>query len=194
VLTKYEISDFSLISDYHMAITKVKKVEILDNIKNKVANQKAVILIGTKETKVTVDAATNFKFRSSARKQGIIIRVCKNTLIQKSFPAIKEELVGQTYIAYLDESKSNNSDEVTVPKAMVSGIDDDFKDNFNIIGSVINGEFYDSSKTVALSKVPSFNDSMAMVAGSINQITAKIALTIKEIPASVARGVGAAKK
>lgn len=175
-----------------MAITRTKKVTILDYLQKQGLNQKSIVIFSTNKTKETFNAESNFKLRFSARKKGVVIQLAKNSLIQIAFPSIKEDLVGQTYIAFMEDPKT--SSEVEVPKVMVSELADNFKNQFNLIGSVVNGQFYDNDSTTALSKVPSFDESMAALAGTINQITAKIALTIKEIPASVARGIQAAKK
>ena len=72
--------------------------------------------------------------------------------------------------------------------------EDDYKAKVDLVGSIIAGEFYDQARTVALSKVPSFDDSMAMVAGSINQIMAKLAQVVKEIPSGVVRATSEVQK
>lgn len=174
-----------------MAISKNQKVEILNQLTNQIGSQKAVVLITTKDAKTPLNANKTTEFRFSARKAGVIVKVCKNTLIQKAFPSISVDLVGQTFVTYLEDGAS--SDEVTVPKIITEAIKKEFADNFNIIGSIINNEYYDADKTKAIAKVPTHKDSMAMIAGSLNQITAKIAIGIKEIPASIARGIKAAK-
>lgn len=171
-----------------MAVPKSQKHQIFHKVETNIASQKAVLLITTRETKTTLNSAENSKLRSNSRKEGVVLQVCKNTLIRKAFPS-SPELVGQTYMAFLENGEK--SDEVTIPKVMIEILGKDFKDFFNIVGCVVNGEFFDSAKTEALSKVPTLNDSMAMIAGSINQITAKIAIAIKEVPASVGRGVKA---
>lgn len=174
-----------------MAISRTQKVTILDRLTSDVSSQKAVVLLTSRDAKSTINSVTNYQFRKACRDQGVVVEVVKNTLIQKTFPSISEKLVGQTFLAYLEDKEAG--DEVTTPKIVVKHVSKEFNDYFNIVGSVVGGEFYDSSATDRLAKVPSFNDSMAMIAGSLNQITAKIAIAVKEIPASVARGVKAAK-
>ena len=83
----------------------------------------------------------------------------------------------------------DDADEVTVPKAIVDLVKEDYKSKFSIVGSVVNGDFLDASQSKQLASVPSFNDSMAMVAGSLNALTAKIARTVNELPSGIARGV-----
>ncbi len=174
-----------------MAITKNQKSTILNQLTGEIGSQKAVVLITTRDTKTPLNANKTTEFRFAVRKAGIVVKVCKNTLIQKAFPDISENLVGQTFITFLENGSA--SDEVTVPKVITEAIKKEFSDNFNIIGSVINGEYCNAEKTQAIAKVPTHKDSMAMVASTLNQITAKIAIGIKEVSASVARGIKAAK-
>jgi large subunit ribosomal protein L10 len=174
-----------------MAVTKAKKSQILTVLKDQIAIQKAVVLLTTNEAKDTINSSDNALLRRFCYDNQLDTQVVKNTLIQKAFPSITN-LVGQTYVI---SHKSSDVDEVSVPKAIINIITNnkEFNDKLSVKGSIINGEFYDRSATVALSKVPSFNDSMAMIAGSINQITAKIAIAVQEIPASLARVIQSAK-
>ncbi len=174
-----------------MAVSHIQKVQIFNQLKEQVSAQKAILLITTKETQTTVNAKVNFEIRSQAYKNGVNLQVVKNTLIQKAFDTVPK-LSGQTYLAYLQDKE--NSDEITVPKIVVGLLSKDFKDNFNVLGAIVNGEFYDSAMTLALSKTPSLKDSMGMVAGSLNQITTKLAIAIKEIPSSLARSIGEIQK
>jgi large subunit ribosomal protein L10 len=171
-----------------MALTRKQKTVIFDQLNTCYAGQKAVLLLTTKGCKAT-NSVSNHEFRSQARGQGVIVQVAKNTLIQKAFKT--PTLIGQTYLAFMEDALK--SDEVTVPKIIIKAVKKDFSDNFEILGCIVGGEFLSAEDAKKLADTPTFNDSMAMVAGSINQITAKLAIAIKEIPASVARGIKAAK-
>jgi len=168
-----------------MAITRNQKVQILEELQSGASVQPTVVLLTTNESVKSLDSTATTDIRQNARKSGVKIKVVKNTLIRRSFKSVPK-LTGPTYVAYLVNSK--NADEVTVPKAVVDVVSD-YKNQISVFGSVVNGEFYSAQQTVQLSKVPSFTDSMAMVAGSLNALTAKIARTIQEVPSSVARGV-----
>lgn len=169
-----------------MAVTRAKKEQTLNELLTVAAPQKAVVLITTHGTKTTLDSENNFKARKAARSKGVQLKVVKNTLIKQAFAGVPD-LEGQTYLAYMTESES--TDEVTVPKVIADLLKEDHVDHFDFVGSVVNGEFLDKATTIQLSKTPSYEDSMAMLAGALNQVTAKIAMGVKEIPASVARGV-----
>ncbi len=174
-----------------MAISKTKKNMIMSDLQSFVNPQKSIVIVTTNDTKKTIDAATNFAIRSNANKVGLVIKVIKNSIIEKNFPSVPQ-LSGQTYIAYLADSEQTN--EVIVPKNFVDVIDQGFQDNFNIVGAIINGEFVDSSTAKSYANIDSLETSIAKTAGTINAIIAKIALTIKEIPGSTARAISEVAK
>jgi len=169
-----------------MPVTRAKKVTILDVLTNNVATQKSVLFLTTKNSQVSVDAVTNQKFRMAARSKGLMIQVVKNSLLNRIFPSLPK-LSGQTYLAYMFDP--SQSDEVSVAKNILDLVAKDFKLHFDVIGSVVVGNFYEKARTLELAKTPTKDQSMAMVAGAINNLIVKIAIGIKEIPASLARGV-----
>jgi large subunit ribosomal protein L10 len=173
-----------------MAVLKSKKQAIFAELNNEIATQKAIVLLTTKDTSISLDASSNTNLRRELRKVGIKVQVVKNTLINKAFEGTPK-LTGPTYLTYMVDG--SNTDEVTVPKE-VTAVLKEFKDSIMLYGSVVNGEFFDQAKTIQLSKVSTKEESMAKIAGAINSITAKIAIAIKEVPASVARGVNAYSK
>lgn len=173
-----------------MAITRIKKEAIFAELNTDIASQKAVVLLTTKDSKDSLNAVSNTSFRRQLRNAGVKVQVIKNTLINKAFESAPQ-LDGPTYVSYLVDG--SDSDEVTVPK-IVSGIMKEYSDSISILGSVVNGEFYDKAQTIQLSKTSTKEESLAKIAGAINSITAKIAISVKEIPASVARGVNAHSK
>jgi large subunit ribosomal protein L10 len=46
-----------------------------------------------------------------------------------------------------------------------------------------------AEKAKKLAEVPSFEESMSMVAGALESITSQVAKGVKEVPSQVARGV-----
>ena len=169
-----------------MPVTRAKKVTILDILTNNVATQKSVLFLTTKNSQAPVDAVTNQKFRMAARSKGLMIQMVKNSLLNRIFPSLPK-LSGQTYLAYMFDP--SQSDEVSVAKNILDLVAKDFKLHFDVIGSVVVGNFYEKARTLELAKTPAKDQSMAMVAGAINNLIVKIAIGIKEIPASLARGV-----
>lgn len=178
-----------------MAKTRAQKIADLSRLREEVASQKAVVILTTKSAKESLNASKNVDLRKKIAESNIGIEVVKNTLIPLAFEQTKEipNLTGQNFLVY---SKNwQQTDEVTTPKVIVNLVKKEFADNFEIVGSVVNGEFYDATKTVVLSKTPSKQDSMAMVAGMLQTIGGgKIASLSKEIVGKLARAIGEVAK
>jgi large subunit ribosomal protein L10 len=161
-----------------MAITKIKKNAILSDLQVNVNEQKSVVLVTTNGVEKTVNAKTNFDLRSKANTAGVKVKVIKNSLIEKNFAGV-EKLSGQTYVAYLGDKSLTN--EVIVPKIFIKMLDTDFKDNFKVVGAIINGEFVDAAEAIKYSNIPTKDESLAMIAGAVNQIAAGIARAVKAV-------------
>jgi ribosomal protein L10 len=178
-----------------MATSKAQKVQTLSLLQGDVASQKAVVFLTTLGAESSLNAAQNFDIRQKANKSNVGLKVVKNTLIQLAFgkaTGFPENIVGSTFVVY---AKSGDTDEISVPKAIVELVATDFKDQFKILGSVVNGEFYDSNKTVELAKTPSKLESMAKLAGVLQQVGGgKLASLLKEISAKTARAIGEVAK
>jgi len=174
-----------------MAITRIKKEETVAFLNNNVATQKSVVLLTTKGVDKSLNSEQDTSFRKQARSLGIVIKVVKNTITKKVFPTISK-LEGQTYIAFAQDS--SNTDEITVPKIIIKLGTGDFKENFAVIGAVVNGEFYNSSDTIKLSLVPNKKESMAMVAGTLKALMAKVPTLVKEVSSKLARSINEVSK
>jgi ribosomal protein L10 len=161
-----------------MAISKIKKNSILNDLQVNVNDQKSVVLVSTNSTEKTVDAATNFDLRSKSHQAGVKVKVIKNSLIEKNFESVTG-LSGQTYVAYMNDKDLSN--EVIVPKIFIKLIDADFKDNFKVVGAIINGEFVDAVEAIKYSNIPTKDESLAMIAGAVNQIAAGVARAVKAV-------------
>lgn len=172
-----------------MATSKLKKQEVYDLLES-IRGQKAVVFLTTKDSKESINSEKNFAFRKATRPHGLIVKVIKNTLLAKAFEQVKKP-AGQTYIAFLDEKTEGS--EVTVPKHLAGLVSKDFENNFSILGSLVNGEYYDSLKTITLANTLSKPESLAQTAGLINQLISRIAVGVKEVGGSLARGVDQVK-
>jgi large subunit ribosomal protein L10 len=169
-----------------MAITKQKKVEIVNYLRQ-IFDEKAVLLLTTKNTKQSINAETNYTYRLEMYNSKIEVQIAKNTLINlvlKEKGIDLEPIKGQTYVQTM-----KGGDEVQAIKVVLKALKSNFSDNFEILGSIVDGKYMDESQTRQLSETPSFNESMSMIAGALNSLTAKIAIGVKEVPTGLARGV-----
>lgn len=175
-----------------MARKRAYKVDLMSKLEEQVASQKSVVLLTTNGAKVSLNSDMNVDFRRKAMESGVKIQILKNTLTRRLFEGVPD-LQGQTYISYL--KNADESDEIAVPKVVVELVKSkEFKDSFNIVGAVVNGEFIDHNQTEILSNTPTREDSFAMAAGAIKSIAAKIAMLTKEIPTKVARATNEMSK
>ena len=161
-----------------MATLRLKKHNIVNFLKDEISSQKSIVFVSTKDTKTTVNSKINFDLRSQSYHAGLKIQVIKNSLINKSFDSVKG-LSGQTYMAYLTNVEDTN--EVIVPKLFIKMLDKNFKDQFNVVGALINGEFVDATEAVKYSNIPTKLESLGMVAGAINQIASGIARAVQAV-------------
>lgn len=177
-----------------MGLTKLQKEELLAHYQELVVPQKAVVLVSTDGAKESLTAASNFEFRKANNANGVKLQIVKNTLIRKIFDGVElPDFVGQTFVAYKYDLE-NDADEVAVPKSVaesIKGLDE----SLSILGSVVNGEFYDKQKTILLSKTPTHQDSMGTVAGMIKQVAGgKLARLFKETMAKPTRAIAEVAK
>ena len=61
----------------------------------------------------------------------------------------------------------------------------------SIRGAVMEGKVLSDSDVKALGDLPSKEVLMSQIAGTLNAITAKVAIGVKEVPSSIARGLNA---
>jgi len=174
-----------------MATSYSHKVAVMNLLNEHVAPQASVVFLTSLGGKESVTSSVNFKVRTAVRSKGVVLKVVKNTLLNKTFTDLPQ-LVGPTYVAFMLDKEE--TDEISTPKAVVEVVNESFKDNFVIVGSVVNGSFLDSSKTVQLAKTPSKDQSLSQIAGALNAIIAKIAIGVKEVPSGLARSISEVSK
>jgi large subunit ribosomal protein L10 len=132
-------------------------------------------------TGVTVEEET--ELRREFRKAGIEYRVVKNTLAKKALESVTgydrlyDKLVGPTGIAF-------SYDDAVVPAKIIKK----FKDKsgkFNLKVAVLEKQIFDGSQLDQLSRLPSRNELMAGIVGSlqapISGVVGAIAAVIRDL-------------
>lgn len=169
-----------------MPISKQKKQELLEFLKKESFDQKSVLFLSNKDAKQSLNSEKNADLRKKANEKGLALKMVKVNLLQKNFDNFPKDLKNsQVYMAFsLDKTNLN---EVSVPKALTEAIKEDFLDNLSILGGYMGSKFLDSHTVHSLASTPSFEQSMAMTASSLNSLTTKIARLMKEVPTQIAR-------
>jgi len=160
-----------------MALTKEKKKQSLEAIKEKIAKQKSVIFVDFSK----VDSAQLFNLRKTLKEAGCALKVGKKTLIRIAF--------GQSGISYW----SKISKSIPGQLALVFGLEDEIaparlsnqfaktNENFKILGGIFENRFIDREKVIALGNLPSRNELLGRLVGSMSSSMANFARVLDKI-------------
>lgn len=143
-----------------MAITKAKKVEILDRLADAVKKDSVVFV---NFHGMPVSELTNI--RTQLRKEGVSYFVTRKTLMRKAFTEAgisgeMPELVGEAAIAY--------GDDLIVPAREIQAFAKKFGDAFSIVGGVFEGRFMSKAEMQEIALIPSEHTLRGMFVNVIN--------------------------
>ena len=139
---------------------------------------------------LTVEQAT--ELRREFRKSGVDYRVVKNTLIRKAlesatgYDKVYDKLAGPTGVAFA-------YDDPVVPAKIIQK----FAEKHNKLSlkiCVLERQVYDGSKLVELAKLPSRNEIMAAILGSIQAPIAGVPTVIQAVLRDLVSVVGEIEK
>ena len=146
-----------------MALTREQKVKQIDSVKEKVAKQKSVIFVDFAK----VPSKEMFSLRKSLKEAGCNLKIAKKTLVRVAF--------GQSGINFWDKMKSSIPGQL----ALVFGIEDDIaparisgqfgktNSDFKILGGIFEKRFIDKDKVMVLANLPTKNELLSRLVGSI---------------------------
>lgn len=142
-------------------ITKEQKKEIVNNLKDRLANIKAMIFTDYQGLKVNEIQ----ELRRALRAKKIDYKVLKTSLIKKALDdsgiKIEESIYSRPVAIAISET-----DEVEPSKIVY-----DFNkknEKLEILGAIVSGEFYNTGQIKALALMPSREELYAKVVGSIS--------------------------
>ena len=168
-------------------MARPEKVAEVQAIAERIGSAQSMILADY--TGLTVEQMTIF--RRNCRAQSVECRVVKNRLARiaaedADLSVMKDYLTGPTAIMFGAES------QVDPAKIVV----DFAKENeaMEIKGGFIDGEYLDASQVVALSKVPSMDELIAKMMGSINSPVTGVVLTVNAVTSGLVRAIDAVAK
>ncbi|MEI7424618.1 MAG: 50S ribosomal protein L10 [Candidatus Staskawiczbacteria bacterium] len=146
-----------------MSLTKEQKVKQIDVLKEKVAKQKSIIFIDFAK----VPSKEMFSFRKSLKEAGCNLKIAKKTLIRVAF--------GQSNISFWNKIKASVPGQL----ALVFGMEDEIAParianqfgktnaNFKILGGIFEKRFIDKERALVLANLPSRNELLGRLVGSI---------------------------
>jgi large subunit ribosomal protein L10 len=146
-----------------MALTKEKKEKALASLKEVIAKQKSVIFADFSK----VNSKDLFALRRKLKEAGCQLKVGKKTLIRIAF--------GQSNISFWNKIKAAIPGQL----ALVFGIEDEVtparlahqftktNENFKVLGGIFEGRFIDKERVLVLASIPSRNELLAKLVGSL---------------------------
>jgi len=168
-----------------MGRTLEDKKAIVEDLKQKLSDTDMTIVIDYKG----VSVAEISDLRNRLRESGTICKVTKNTLMRR---AVEEDEQWKPMQEFLKDSsaflfvKDDLSGAIKAYQAFQKATK-----KTQLRGGVMEGRVLSEDEVKAIGELPSKEELIAQIAGTIQAVTSKVAVGINEVPASIARGLNA---
>ena len=168
-----------------MSLNLEQKQQVVAEIAKQVSGAQAIVMVENRGMAV----ADMTQLRAKARASGVYFRVVKNTLVRRAvvdtpFAPLAEKMVGP--LAY-----GIGADPVAVAKVL-----SDFakgNDKFVIAGGAMPGQVMSPTEIAALAALPSREELLARLMGTMQAPIAKFVRTLNEVPGKFARALAAVR-
>ncbi|WP_028357417.1 50S ribosomal protein L10 [Brackiella oedipodis] len=168
-----------------MSLNRTEKAALIEEIQAQAAKAQSIVVAeyrGIDVTAVTV-------LRKNAREQGVYLRVLKNTLVRRAlegsdYQGLSDQLVGPLIYAI-------SEDPVAASKTLVEFA----KTNPQIVikAGAMPGSILDADGVKALAKMPSREELLAKLLGTMQAPVAQFVRTLNEVPTKFVRGLAAVR-
>ncbi len=157
-----------------MAISKNKKVEVVENVANLAKDSKTLVFMNFHKLNV----AETTEVRNELRKFGIGYRVAKKTLIKRALSdlGIKGDmpsLDGEVAIVY--------GTDLLAPAREILEFTKKFKTKLSIIGGVFDNEYKSQEEMISIASIPDFKTLQAQFVQLINSPIQRFVLALNAI-------------
>jgi large subunit ribosomal protein L10 len=172
-------------SEVNMSLNLQEKQAVVAEVAKQVAGAQAIVMVENRGMPV----AAMTQLRAKARASGVYFRVVKNTLVRRAvadtpFASLAEKMVGP--LAY-----GIGTDPVAVAKVL-----NDFakgNEKFVITGGAMPGQVMSAKDISALAALPSREELLAKLVGTMQAPIAKFVRTLNEVPSKFVRVVAAVR-
>ena len=162
-----------------------QKQAVVAEVAKEVAGAQAIVIVENRGMKV----ADMTKLRAKARASGVYFRVVKNTLVRRAvdktpFATLADKMVGP--LAY-----GMGPDPVAVAKVL-----NDFAkghEKFVIAGGAMPGQVMSAKQISALAALPSRNELIAKLLGTMQAPITKLVRTLNDVPSKFVRALAAVR-
>ncbi len=157
-----------------MSANKDAKIQLVEEIKQKIQNSKSVVFV--KFNGLTV--AEDTELRRELRKNDVEYKVLKNTLVRRAFNdlGVKDfdaDLNGPTSVAF-------GTDEVGASKVIVDAAKK-YENKVVVKSGYISNAYVDVDGVKKYAAIPSKPELYSMLAGTLSNFTRGLAVAIKAI-------------
>lgn len=168
-----------------MSLNLTEKKAVVAEVTEQVADAQALIFAEYRGIAVGDMTA----LRAEARKSGVYLRVLKNTLVRRSvegspFADLADKMVGPLVYGM-------SSDPVAVAKVMSSFAKEN--DKFVIKAGAMPNQVLDDAGIKALATMPSREELLSKLLGTMQAPVAKFVQTLNEVPTKFVRGLAAVR-
>ena len=168
-----------------MSLNLEQKQAVVAEVAKQIAGAKAIVMAENRGMAV----ADMTQLRAKARAAGVYFRVVKNTLVRRAvadtpFASLSDKMVGP--LAY-----GIGPDPVAVAKVL-----SDFakgRDKFVIAGGAMPGHVMSAKEIAALATLPSREQLLAKLLGTMQAPVTKLVRTLNEVPSKLVRALAAVR-
>lgn len=168
-----------------MSLNLQEKQAVVAEVAKQVAGARAIVMAENRGMPV----AAMTQLRAKARASGVYFRVVKNTLVRRAvadtpFASLADKMVGP--LAY-----GIGPDPVAVAKVL-----SDFakgNEKFVLAGGAMPGQVMSAKDIVALASLPSREELLAKLLGTMQAPVAKLVRTMNEVPSKFVRTLAAVR-
>ncbi|MFM1910906.1 MAG: ribosomal subunit protein [Pseudomonadota bacterium] len=168
-----------------MSLNLEQKKAVVVEVSEQVSTAQAIIVAEYRGLQV----GEMTELRAQARKSGVYLRVLKNTLVRRAvegtpFSGLANEMVGPLVFGI-------SSDPVSAAKVL-----SDFakaNDKFIIKAGAMPNQVMDVKAVQALASLPSREELLAKLLGTMQAPVAKFVRTLNEVPTKFVRGLAAVR-
>jgi large subunit ribosomal protein L10 len=147
-----------------MALTKEQKQKAIKDLEKRISEQKSAVFIDFSK----VNSKDIFDFRKKLKAAGCSLKVSKKTLLGIAF--------GKKYALMWEQAKKDIPGQLAVvfgvkdeiAPAKISGQFSKQNENLKILGGIFEDKFIGKVEVIALSKIPSREELLAKLVGSIS--------------------------
>lgn len=169
-----------------MALTLDEKKQIVSEVSAVAASAHSAV--AAEYRGLTVEQMT--KLRQQARSSGVYLRVVKNNLAKiavrdTEFECIQDGLTGPLLLAFSQE------DPGSAARLVKDFIKDKANDKLEVKFVAVGGQMLPAHELERLSKLPTRDEALAMLAGTLRAPLNKFAQTMNEVPGKLVRTLAA---